>query len=250
MYQKRPSAAARRSRSSGSACSPSQSSAPRRSSCAPSSRSSQTPCSGPLSSGSARSAQPAKYAACRPCPSASADGSSSPYSRTTSSSPYLEPKRRTTLAATSASSAAPASSSPPTALAASSVNLFRKIATRPKRCCAAGSSSSKLQSIAARIVRWRSGASRAPSGSTSRRESRSRTSSAGGRERNHGAASSIASGIPSSRSHTSPKTARFRVDLDPRGGGSARKQLACGAASRADARRRRARPKAEERSCS
>ena len=95
--------------------------------------------------------------------------------------------------------------SSPTAAAASSVNLLRKSASRPRRCCAAGSSRPKLQSIAARIVRCRSGASRAPAASASSRESRSRSSSDADRERNHGAASSIASGMPSSRSQTSAK---------------------------------------------
>ena len=215
-------------RGSASPARVSQSSAARRLSWSASRRSSQSAWSAPDSSRSAASASRMKWAACRPRPSGSADGSSAAYSRTTSSSRCRPSVDWTMLAETSASSCSTVACGPPTSSIASVVKPPLKIASRPSSRCSARSSSWMLQSIAERIVRWRTGASRAPRASVSRRESSSRSSSPDGSVRNHGAVSSIASGRPSSRLQISRNSAPSGSTRCARGRGPGGEQPAGG----------------------
>ncbi len=84
------------------------------------------------------------------------------------------------------------------ASAASSVKPPKKTARRRKRICSAEVRRSWLQAIAPRIVRWRSGRSRDPLVSRSRRCCNFGSIAAGGKSRVRAAASSMAKGSPSS----------------------------------------------------
>ena len=94
-------------------------------------------------------------------------------------------------------------SAPATASAASIVQPPGKTASRRKTVCSSGESRSWLQAIVSRIVCCRAGRVRAPPVSSGKRGSSRVSSAAGGSTLTRAAASSMASGKPSSRAQIS-----------------------------------------------
>ena len=118
--------------------------------------------------------------------------------------------RAVTWASTSPAGGAPAACGPPdTASAAASVNPPANTARRRHSVRSGGVSKSQLQSVSARSVRCRGRTARGPPDSSVNRSSSRPAISCGVSARTRAAASSMASGMPSSRRQISLTAAAF-----------------------------------------